>query len=393
MSEKSSTSRPGAPSLAHPARRRLEELDGLRGILALFVVIYHLKGALDAISGPLTAALPIVAEGWFAVDVFFVMSGFVMAYVYGSTFAQGVTWADYRAFFVARIARLYPVHLAAMLALAIVFLPRLYGTPDVMDWSGRFSWQSGLASLLMLHSPWIGHRSWNFPSWSISAEWHAYVLFPFLVGPVLRRGMPWLAAVVTLCVCAVFALYWLDLPPDRHPTNGPAVLMRVLPLFLAGMALYPLNQAFGARFGGSAPALALVILVLALLNIPTLASVVVLLVPLLLLFVLNAPALREPLSSRPARFLGSISYSLYMTHALVMLIGYPLVWYGARVLWSEEAARASAPFQWAVLAGSILASLLLGTLVWRFIEVPARSRVSRILSPRAGAEGAGSVRV
>ena len=392
MAETSSALRSRTPPLAHPARRRLEELDGLRGILALFVVVYHLREPLEAISGPMTRALPIVGEGWFAVDVFFVMSGFVMAYVYGSTFARKVTWAEYRAFFVARIARLYPVHLAAMLVLALVFLPRLYDTPEVMDGSGRFSWESGLASLLMLHSPWIDHRSWNFPSWSISAEWHAYVLFPFLVGPVLGRKTPWLAALVGLCVSAVCALYWADLPPDRYPTNGPAVLIRVLPLFLAGMALYPLHNAFGERFGRAFSAWALMALVLTLLNIPTLAPLVVLFVPFLLLFVLNAPALRAPLSSKPARFLGSISYSLYMTHALVMLIGYPLVWYGARLFWSEEVARSSAPFQWGVLAVSILASIVLGVMVWRFIEAPARSRVARLLSPRGSPQEARSAR-
>lgn len=392
MSKKSSTSPLGASSLAHPARRRLEELDGLRGILALFVVIYHLKGALDAISHPLTQALPMVAEGWFAVDMFFVMSGFVMVYVYGSTFARKVTWAEYRAFFVARIARLYPVHLTVMVLLALVFVPRLYGTPDVMDGAGRFSWESGLASLLMLHSPWIDHRSWNFPSWSISAEWHAYVLFPFLVGPILRRKTLWLAVLVALCVGGVFALYWADLPPDRYPTNGLVVLARVLPLFLAGMALYPIHQTLGERFAHPALALVLVGLVLALLNISNLAPLVVFLIPLLTLAVLNAPVLQGPLSSAPARFLGSISYSLYMTHALVMLIGYPLVWYGARLFWSEEAARASAPFQWGVLAASILASIILGTLVWRFIEVPARSRVARLLAPGGRAREARSAR-
>ncbi|WP_062217788.1 acyltransferase family protein [Aureimonas sp. D3] len=392
MAETSSALPIRPPVLAHPPRRRLEELDGLRGILALFVVVYHLREPLGVISGPLTRALPIVGEGWFAVDVFFVMSGFVMAYVYGSTFARKVTWAEYRAFFVARIARLYPVHLAAMLVLAIVFVPRLYGTPEVMDEAGRFSWQSGLASLLMLHSPWIDHRSWNFPSWSISAEWHAYVLFPFLVGPVLRRKAMWLTILVALCVGGVFALYWADLPPDRYPTNGLVVLARVLPLFLAGMALYPLHQTFGERFAHPALALMLAGLVLALLNVPDLAPVVVFLIPLLTLAVLNAPVLQGPLSSAPARFLGSISYSLYMTHALVMLLGYPLVWYGARLFWSEAAAHASAPFQWGVLASSILTSIVLGTLVWRFIEVPARSRVARLLAPGGPAREARSAR-
>ena len=129
----------------------------------------------------------------------------------------------------------------------------------------------------------------------------------------------------------------------------------------------------------------LVALILVLLNVAALAPFAVFLIPPLVLAALNAPVLRDPLGSAPARFLGAISYSLYMTHALVMLLGYPLVSYAVRLTLGENAEAESAPLQWMVLLGALLGALLLGALTWRFIEVPARARVARLLSPPSAA--------
>src|SRR4051812_19033532 len=102
------------PAVA-PADSRIHELDGLRGLLAVFVALYHLLAPFTELQSALRHSAPVFLEGWYAVDVFFVMSGFVMLHVYGKTFAHEVTARSVLRFMWARVVRLYPVHLFALL--------------------------------------------------------------------------------------------------------------------------------------------------------------------------------------------------------------------------------------------------------------------------------------
>jgi peptidoglycan/LPS O-acetylase OafA/YrhL len=321
--------------------------------------------------------LPIVSQAWFSVDVFFIMSGFVMMYVYGAAFENKVRWADYRAFFTARIARLYPVHLFAMAVLLLALLPFIHGKPDFTSIDGRYSWNSALAALFMLHGPWIDHRTWNFPSWSISAEWHAYVIFPF-VAVLASRWRPRLAAaIVALCCVAVLLLYNINTHTDQYPTNTPVVLLRVAPLFVAGMALFRLNLAYGRFFTARWIIWAVVAALLILLSVPDIASLSVLLAPLLVLAALHCPGASLIFSNRPALFLGRISYSLYMTHALVSIVGISLWLKVAPLLFGIDATTRLA--SWLCVLTAIVAAIVFGWLTCRFVEIPLRKTILRRL--------------
>jgi len=366
---------PHGESTPKQRRPRLEQLDGLRGILALFVVVYHLQDPFPLVSGALLTHLPIISQAWFSVDVFFIMSGFVMMYVYGAAFTDKVRWADYRAFFTARIARLYPVHLFAMAILLVALLPFIHGKPDFTTIDGRYSWNSALAALFMLHGPWIDHRTWNFPSWSISAEWHAYVIFPF-VAVLASRWSPRLAAViVTLCCAGALLLYNIDTHTDQYPTNSPVVLLRVLPLFVAGMALFRLNLSYGRFLTARWTIWAVIAALLILLSVPPVASFAVLLAPVLVLVALHCPGASLIFSNRPALFLGKISYSLYMTHALVSIIGISLWLKVAPLLFGIDATTRLA--SWLCFLTAIVAAVVFGWLTCRFVEIPFRKTILR----------------
>jgi hypothetical protein len=104
------------------AKARTAITDPLRGIAALVVMAYHL-GFLTANS---RAEMPVLlGHGYLAVDLFFLLSGFVLMHVYGTTFSRQVAWADIRVFLWARFARLYPVHLLVL----ITMLPGYGGIP------------------------------------------------------------------------------------------------------------------------------------------------------------------------------------------------------------------------------------------------------------------------
>jgi peptidoglycan/LPS O-acetylase OafA/YrhL len=380
MNERLSLSNPTKP-LLHPARQRLEELDGLRGLMALLVVVYHLQAVLPGVSEGLTAAVPMIRQAWFAVDVFFVMSGFVMAYVYGSQFSEGIKLSQYANFFYARFARLYPVHLFSFAVIAAGTLPFVIDSPAFLSAEGRYSWQSGLATMLMLHSPWIDHRTWNFPAWSISAEWHAYAVFPFIVPVVQAAGKHLALAAMLLGVAVPFYLYMQTTGPEPEPTNTPLVLLRVLPLFLSGMILYRLNESLGPIFSRPLTSGLTVVALLFLLNWHGAEHFAVLLIPALVLCVLNAAWLRSIFTTPTLLFLGAISYSLYMTHAAVAIFGLGIWLRRLATLLSVDPLSSSLA-NWAVFTGSVVAAILLGWLTMRWIEIPSRKTIFAWLTQR-----------
>ena len=97
--------------------KRFELLDGTRGLAALVVVIFHL-----------TALQRVFERGWLAVDLFFILSGFVITYSYGEKIKQGLTFKD---FFVARVLRLWPLMAVGLtLGLAASALHRVLHAPD-----------------------------------------------------------------------------------------------------------------------------------------------------------------------------------------------------------------------------------------------------------------------
>lgn len=151
---------------------RLDRLTSLRGIAALYVVLFHCQVFIPGFDlRPWTGLLD---KGYLAVDFFFILSGFILAYVYARDFDAGR--GSYRRFLFLRLARVGPVHLAMLLAAAVVILPA-YGFGEVANMTN--SPRTLASSVLLLHA-WGGDRalSWNFPSWSISAEWFAYLIFP-----------------------------------------------------------------------------------------------------------------------------------------------------------------------------------------------------------------------
>src|SRR5690606_13913763 len=112
------------------------------------------------------------------VDAFFVLSGFILTHVYQSAFfeSERVSGKDLFRFLKKRFARIYPLHFVTLIG-AIVFLNILR---TFTDSNVELRWDHVIPQLLLFHA-WGGLDgiSWNFPSWSISAEWFAYLLvFP-----------------------------------------------------------------------------------------------------------------------------------------------------------------------------------------------------------------------
>ena len=338
-------------------KQDIPSLTGLRGIAAMAVMIYH---AAFHIYGPAPTASGLSLmpyRGYLAVDLFFMLSGFVLAHVYGCQFATGLR--GYGRFIWARFARIYPVHFF-VLCLMLPFL----GTGEM------FSPRSLAFNLVLLQGPWLSTETWNAPSWSISAEWHAYLIFP-LLALALSRARPFgIVLLSTLCVGLLLQLARANAGDLQPVIHGPFSLARSLPEFTIGVLAYRCYQSgYCLRLFRSD--LTFVVIgagILALCGIASSDFVIIALLPALLFAAsVNAGRVRSVLNGRAIGFLGEISYALYMVHyfCIVGVIG-AVRWFGGT------------PSGVAVFTTSLCVSVGLATLASRCIEYPARALLRNI---------------
>src|SRR4051794_16924367 len=149
-------------------------LTGVRFFLALYVVVYHYGQSTFLPLG--TVARNIVGSGYVSVSLFFLLSGYVLAYNY-----LGDERTDPGPFWIARIARVAPAYLTAI-AVSIPFFvyQRLMHTP--LQPGEHENLPSTIAIAATCSNAWFPHSDslWNFPAWSLSCELFFYLLFPFL---------------------------------------------------------------------------------------------------------------------------------------------------------------------------------------------------------------------
>lgn len=351
--------------------RRLVTLDSLRGGLALYVVCYHFLATFPILRESVDSHTLLFSHGSFAVDCFFVLSGFVMMYVYGNRFGQGLSKADLFEFFVARFARLYPVQIATfglLLSWFFVTKGRHGEWESFLNSDGRYSWEAAVANLVFLQGPCIDHRTWNYPSWSLSAEWHAYVLFPLLV-PVVRRLNNLVVAVAVASAVPVGLYCWYQI--EDIGTNGLISLLRVIPLFVIGMVAYRLRD---QEWTGSTSIVLLgTVGTLALLIIPRAWILLPIAAPTLLFAALNENWFSRLLHARILVWLGEQSYSLYMIHALIQIFTTSILL--PKLGFDSASISPMVGLWWVALM--IVVSLLVADQVRRWIEVPAREAIKQ----------------
>jgi peptidoglycan/LPS O-acetylase OafA/YrhL len=146
-------------------RPELLPLTGIRAFAAWWVVLFHVAYILPSLS---PALYWLARLGFLGVDLFFVLSGFIISYNYWHRFST-FSLPMYRSFLRARLARLYPVHIFTLIVSALLLLIiRVSGRATVKDFS---TWTQGnfLANVAMVHA-WRPHfvESWNNASWSVS---------------------------------------------------------------------------------------------------------------------------------------------------------------------------------------------------------------------------------
>lgn len=358
-------------------RSMLHALTGLRAFAAAWVVLYHFRADIKLLMPRSEPLWPVMDSGYAGVDVFFVLSGFIITYTYLGQLKEPGRTATLR-FLGFRLARVYPVHLFTLLVFTVIITPggftgvRLNDIWDNLTETNQFLWQ-----VLLLHAwGWNGNYSWNYPAWSISAEWMAYLAFP-AVALVLARVRTLAGAAVGLGASHAFNLVSF-LVIAQLGMEGEIIGVRIVGEFLAGcflLLVWRRGWAADARWDRLTPAFAVASLAgtVAANEIGSVAPVLAapLYCGLIYGLALERDALSRWLSLRWAVYAGEASYALYMTHAIVQRFVWEYLPPGD-YLGSNALVRAGV----VLLYGGLLAAAAVAT--YEAIEKPARKLVRRL---------------
>jgi len=341
-------------------------LTGIRAAAAIWVVLYHMQRQLAECYPNLNFLIkPIVAHGYLGVDLFFILSGFIIHYNYGNRLAR-VCIPAIGEFLWMRLARLWPVHAVILiLFVVLLFAQRIFGMHPKQP--ELYSAVDFVKNVFLVQSWAIPSRgSWNVPAWSISCEWLAYLLYPILVVSRLCVASPRRSAVVATLALVGTALVCQYLKADGNVGYG---LVRIAGEFLGGCALCHIFRAnLTSLFPWQyiVPLAVVSVIIASHYMLPAFGLVAFWCVPLLGIIVLGLANhqcfVSRLCSTKLFLFGGYISYSLYMIHELCLI-----------VLGKADAALGEfAPII------DILAIVIFASFLFFFVEQPCRKAMRNV---------------
>lgn len=290
-------------------KQHFEILDGLRGVAALAVVVFHFMEWVYTDSSK-----NFIGHGFLAVDFFFCLSGFVIAYAYD----EGIAGMGTVEFFKLRLIRLHPLVLLGSVLGLLGFLLDPFASHSIAYSAGRVL-LIFICSIFLIPFPVMEDRffnlfSFNAPSWSLFWEYVANILYAFILYRVGRKFLSVLVvlAAIGLCLVSYRAGNLVGGWAGSNFWDGGA---RIAYSFLAGMLIYRSNWIIknGMGFVGLAVLLSLAFLMPFLKwNWLVEAMIVILYFPLLL--ALGAGSRLPDSVKAICQFSGKMSYPLYMTH-------------------------------------------------------------------------------
>jgi peptidoglycan/LPS O-acetylase OafA/YrhL len=357
---------------------QIRSLTSLRGIAALIIVVHHFAYyGLPQLGAVLSAYSYFFQNGYLAVDLFFILSGFIMTHVYLERFSAGVSKSNYWQYLRARFARIYPLHLFTLLVLIGLQSIELY-LANPTAFTGKFNLLALFANVFMLQAFALNcpplfwcDTFWNEPAWSISVEFVIYAVFPFSLFAILKNkprtdgivyiitliaslllirftrnnldniiGIPSIARCGLECILGVitYKIYRRQQAQRFLNTNRLGIVATV---WIAVIMHNWSDELRGFHDWAILPAFSLLILSIADRSHSLGMSMI------------NSPLLL---------YLGSISYSVYMVHWVLISIG--------KALWLEQDFTKT---QSILALGLFLPIVILtASLTYRFVEMPLR---------------------
>ena len=375
------------PRTATAAVQQVHALTGVRIVAAMWVVLFHVRGNIAAEFPWLDAVIgPLLAHGELGVDLFFALSGYVLALNYGERMGIRLDRQATVKFWWARLARVWPAYAFMLVFTAIwhgILLARQSADPVAVKDYSIASFLRQLTLVVQWTEPGFDRLTWNGAAWSVSAEAFAYVLYPIIALLIFRlnkafstRSLVVMAAVVLFPV--VFFSYVLGL-------YGPWMwVLRILCAFTAGALMFYIvrrlpDTARMRLLASHLLVLAIVVMVAGcyFMHLTGRARYVGLLIPVLVMMVGTLGVadrhIARLLGTRALVIGGMASYSIYLVHM-------PLI----EIFWKMQMT-----FPEALGTGTLGAKVgfalmpvvvsLLGYMLWRHFEEPARRKM-RVMS-------------
>lgn len=370
----------------------IKALTGLRIVAALWVVLFHFRPLLWEASPRLRDDLaPVLDAGAQGVDLFFILSGFVLTWNYLDR--MGPSWSARATlhFLWLRLSRVWPIYLVTMHLAALWIIVTLHVGTVPSPAADKLTAISYLRQLFMVQlwfSPFFDGTSFDGPAWSISAEWLAYLLFGALALVVFRVAR----------VSRARTLFWLAFLAALPPTLlllGSGVLYtpwswlpRIIAQFTAGaLACAAVRRLHISKRGRRTAGYLSVLLVAAIVAglyyydanpvsgmVDSGALMGVLFMPLVVTLAIGSGTLPAILSTRPLVYGGQISFSLYMIHEPVHTI-----WNWAAVQYTIVMPKSVAKV---VVVGLIAIAVLAAMALFHWVEEPARRWMRRMVDTR-----------
>ncbi len=353
----------------------LPALTGVRALAALWVLTFHLAAPTKTLFPALRGHVRLVDAGYLGVDVFFVLSGFVLAHAYAERMAlQPRALAR---FFWFRLARVWPLHAAVTLGLAAAcFAAPYFGLRNFAS-SPLFD-RSALPAQLALVQAWVSSNpTWNVPSWSVSCEWAAYLAFPFvcLAAGSVRR--PAVLLGIAAAVVVGFVVYDELLHAGSLDLTYQAGLARIACEFTLGVVLERATRLAETKIADGWLVMAAAVIAIAAWR----GSTGPWLVAPIALFVVglarNQGRVAAALSHRWAVWAGERSYAIYLVHGPVMLLAMSAA---APASFAARSVLVRACWPFAVLVGTVIGAAA----AFRFVEEPARKVMRVVFEGRRG---------
>ena len=270
------------------------------------------------------------------------------------------------------------------------------GTFEAIPIRGPRSLDAFLANLFMLQGLEAGQLSWNYPAWSISVEFAAYLVFPFLLPTIWRASSSYKVALAALLI-AILSLFSYYSGGNFNQWDGPQTLLRCLPEFTLGTLLYAAFRSgvYTPILGSDSVSALILLTTLSVLHFggPDLA-VVLLFATLILSVVVNTGRVAGIANRRPLIWLGNISYSLYLLHGFFQFaIAQLLIAFGV-----QKGSDLSIKMSLVLFIAMVAACLVSATAAYYGVEVVWRRHLKEFFGLRkrlygmraAAAEPAGS---
>ena len=290
-------------------KQHFEILDGLRGVAALSIVVFHFMEWIYSDPGK-----NFIGHGFLAVDFFFCLSGFVIAYAYDDRIEK----MGLAAFFKSRLIRLHPlVIIGSVLGLAEFLFDPLTGNQE--PYSAGKLMLLFFASIFLIPLPIMKDRSFNLfglnaPSWSLFWEYVANIFYAFILYRIARRYLLIITMLAAAALCVV-SYRSGNLLGGWAGSNFWDGFVRVSYSFTAGLLLFRSKWIISNKLGFIGLSVLLILaFIMPHFKWNYIAELIVVLFYFPLIVALGAGSTLSPAMKKICIFSGKISYPLYMTH-------------------------------------------------------------------------------